>query len=95
MSSLFTASDLLFPYEYDFPGKGGDEKILFATREDAVLLALRRLAVMAVSLILVITGLCSLLFFSEVITPGGAGLLGMSFFVLAAAVGAIGWWWRR
>lgn len=91
--SIFDLSHFEFPYEYHFPGQASDEKILYVTRENDSMLLLRRVVVILVSLVVLISGwgLGSML---NGLLEIDLGLM-VQFLsvVLAATFGTIGFWW--
>ncbi len=93
MTNIFSVSQFSFPYKYKFPGQATDEKIMYVTRENKLLLYLRLLAVAVVSVVLLLTGL----FLKQVITDLLGIVLGGMFVLvvvgLAVACLIIGSWW--
>ncbi len=93
MINIFKADYFKFPYQYNFPGKASDEKILYVTRENKLVLLLKRIAVLAVSLLVLITGLV----IKQLIIQATGLIIGSLFELvvigLAGAFFLIGWWW--
>jgi hypothetical protein len=93
MTSIFEVDHFEFPYRYKFPGQASDESLLFVTRENPVMLTVRRAGVLitAATLLLAGAGLGQLLE-----TNLGVPLSG-PFLVLALAIAVafalVGWWW--
>lgn len=93
MTDIFLAKVFSFPYDYKFPGQGSNERILFVTRENTVMLALRRLAVMATAVMVLGVGLA----LAQMASFAGAITLttliqGISV-ALAGIIASLGWWW--
>jgi len=93
MTNIFSVSQFSFPYQYKFPGQATDEKIMYVTRENKLLLYLRLAAVGVVSLVLLLTGL----FLKQIIADlFGFVLGGMFELVVVGLAGAcllLGSWW--
>lgn len=91
--NIFQLSRFEFPYSYRFPGQGSDEKILFVTRENKLMLYVRALVLVFASVLFIILGWAVAQFLSSnfnsalgVLFELGAVILGVIFFI-------IGWWW--
>lgn len=90
--SIFTQSHFVFPYTYKFPGQATDERILFVTRENSIMLWYRRAGVVGAGLVIAAVGFL----LSELLRPTIGdlsflvGLAAMSFGVVFSLVG---WWW--
>lgn len=90
--SIFTQSHFEFPYSYKFPGQASDERILFVTRENPLMLWMRLIGVTGAALVIVVVSL----FLGQWIQPHIKSaavitqLLGMVFGIVFAV---IGWWW--
>jgi hypothetical protein len=93
MKNIFTVNQFKFPYQYNFPGKASDEKILYVTRENKLVLLLKRIAVVAVSLLVLITGLV----IKQLITQATGLIIGSLFELIVIGLAGtfllIGWWW--
>ncbi len=93
MNSLFTAKSLEFPYNYSFPGQGSDEVILYVTREDTVVHHLRLSAVLAVSIIIVLTGWWLGGSLNMFLGLGGAFIFELISVGIGVVFAGVGWWW--
>lgn len=94
MKKIFAADEFEFPYtQYRFPGQATDEKILFVTRENKVMLWTRRLMVLLIGAAIFGAGawLANLLkqFLNFSLPPVIVPLT----FGASATVILIGWWW--
>lgn len=91
--NIFSVSTFQFPYDYKFPGQATNEKILFVTRENSVMLLLRRFTVGLVALLIVMTGI----FFGGALQPvvgeGTSVTITMITLVLGTVFFIVGWWW--
>lgn len=82
-----------FPYDYKFPGQASDEKILFVTRENPILLTVRRVA------ILLILGIGLMLAFAlaglfSTFLGTALGTLGtLSIITIGIGLALLAWWW--
>jgi len=93
MADIFKVNKFQFPYNYKFPGQASSERILYVTRENRLLLVIRKLFVAIVGLVLFSLGVIltqvSELIFGEIF--GSFFQLGM--ILLTAAFVGLGWWW--
>jgi hypothetical protein len=93
MSNIFHIPSFQFPYQYQFPGQATNEKILYITRENKLILLLKRLAVIIVAGLVLVTGLV----IKQLITQTTGLVIGALFqlivFLLAGLFLVIGWWW--
>lgn len=93
MISIFKANKLKFPYKYSFPGQATDEKILYVTRQNKLILSLSRMAVIFISFILITTGLI----IKKLIVQATGFLIGGLFEIAAILIAGlflvVGWWW--
>lgn len=90
--TIFSTEVFIFPYDYHFPGQGSDEYILFVTRENAVMLWVRRLGVVASAVaVAFVTSLAGSLL-SVYNAPAANTLQGLGA-VSALLMLIIGWWW--
>jgi Zn-dependent protease with chaperone function len=90
--SLFTQSRFEFPYLYKFPGQASDERILFVTRENAVMLWYRRAGVVGASVVIAIVGLMLGELLRESLGTTST-LLELGAVLFAVVFGVLGWWW--
>lgn len=90
--NIFALEPFVFPYEYHFPGQGSDEYILFVTRENKVMLWVRRGGVLLIALAVgSISSYAGALVYQY---NASTGAVIQVFGGLAAlAVLAVGWWW--
>jgi hypothetical protein len=93
MQSIFTAHKFAFPYDYKFPGQASDERILFVTRENPIMLWLRRAGVVATGVFVLVAGM----WFGSLL-QGIVGLaVAVPMQILSLLIGAVfaivGWWW--
>lgn len=93
MQSVFSSSEFEFPYHYKFPGQATDERILFITRENPIMLWIRRGAVLGVAAVLLITGIGMASFVTTFFGLKLPTLFTIITVMVAAAVAGIGWWW--
>ena len=94
MKKIFNISQFKFPYDqYRFPGQAKDEKILFVTRENRVMLWIKRLMVVAIGAALLGTGawLASLL--TQLLNFSLPPVVMPLTFIISTLVILIGWWW--
>lgn len=93
MASIFEVDHFEFPYRYKFPGQASDELLLFVTRENPVMLTVRRVGVVVTALTLLVAGASfgNLLETNTGILLGG--VLAFLSLVLATIFAVVGWWW--
>jgi len=82
-----------FPYLYKFPGQSSSEKILFITRENSIMLWMRRTSIVLAAAVILVTGmfLGSLLVGS--VSEQVAVIVQLLSLIFAGIFGAVGWWW--
>lgn len=93
MTNIFSVKRFEFPYTYRFPGQSTDEKILYVTRENRVMLLVRLASVLITAAII---GTLSMVLGSVLRGFLGSGVvLVVQFlgFCLAVLFGVVGWWW--
>ncbi|HEX7017605.1 MAG TPA: hypothetical protein VF209_01725 [Patescibacteria group bacterium] len=95
MADLFTRPTFEFPYTYKFPGQASDERILYLTRENKVVLWWRIGMTVAASLALAIVGTLLVNSVSPMIGTGAASTLIFVFWFLALAFILVGSWWSH
>lgn len=90
--SIFDVPTFEFPYTYKFPGQATNERILFVTRENEIMLWMRRLGVLVASLFILLAGV---LVGSLGQTVIGVWASMLTFFAAGMALLAVvvGWWW--
>ncbi len=93
MQNIFVTDSFIFPYAYKFPGQASSERILFVTRENIVMLWIRRIFVVVVAVIVALLGnwLGSLIqyYLGEAVA---VPIIFISF-AIAILIGVGGWWW--
>jgi len=90
---LLTQQEFTFPYDYKFPGQATDERILFVTRENKIVL-FTRLLFLVISLLVafgLIVGLQQLV--AAAIGVGWGTTLTLFILGGAGLFGALTWWW--
>lgn len=94
MATIFSAPTHQFPYTSNrFPGQANDEVILYVTRENPVMLSVRRLGVLGVGAALLFAGWWFGTLVASFLPTGPIGAIRLVSVVAAAAVVVIGWWW--
>jgi hypothetical protein len=93
MANIFDVPYFEFPYTYRFPGQSTNEKILYVTRENKVMLLVRLLSVVMTALVIMILAFILGSFASSLLGRGIAGFIQVLGFVVAVFFGVIGWWW--
>lgn len=93
MPNIFTLKHFRFPYDYRFPGQATDERILFVTRENKLILILKQLFVAIASLMIVTVGLLFKQFVLSGLAINVSWWFELVFIIFAIIFGAIGWWW--
>ncbi len=93
MTSIFRVDQFKFPYQYKFPGQSTDERILYATRENRLMLFIRRMFVFITAVFLLITGLILKQVIQEFLGVVIGGMFQLVLIGLALAFLLIGWWW--
>ncbi len=91
--SIFAEPQFVFPYAYKFPGQASDERILFVTRENQVMLWVRRLGIMVAALVMGIAGGALGEFLTSMLGPQVGDPVVLVSILLAVAFGSLGWWW--
>lgn len=92
--TIFTQPSYLFPYQYKFPGQASDEKILFVTRENPVMLTVRRAGVLAAALFVMVSGWWLGGLLGSVLQATAIGsLVRLAGVGLGAVFVLVGWWW--
>lgn len=97
MKDIFTIRNFEFPYDYHFPGQASDERILFVTRENKVMLWFKRSIVLSVAILILFLGW----WLSVAISGSGFEDLGTFFIiilfssVLAGVFAVVGLWWTN
>lgn len=90
--NIFSVAEFTFPYNYKFPGQASDERILFVTRENPIMLWMRRVGVVGAALVVMVTG-----FWLSQLVRDTVGVYASLIQLLALGVGIIfmgvGWWW--
>jgi hypothetical protein len=93
MTDIFSARDFVFPYTYKFPGQATQERIMYVTRENAVMLLVRRIGVIAAAVAVVISGWLFAGLASDILGPAAQASFQIASVVLSVTFAAIGWWW--
>jgi hypothetical protein len=93
MSNIFILPAFEFPYDYKFPGQGTNERILFITRENPVMLLVRRVGVVAAALTVFLAGYFGAYLLGSFVNPALASLLMVVAVILAIVFAVVGWWW--
>lgn len=97
--TIFKTTQFQFPYNYRFPGQSSDEKILFLTRENKVMLYLRLLIVFFGSFLIFLSGffLAGRIVdvFDAVSITMLYSLIQIGSIILAAIFFLIGLWWVK
>jgi len=90
--SIFDVGEFQFPYHYKFPGQASNERILFVTRENKVMLFLRLAGVVLSSLFIFIAGVVFAQFLQE-LSREGAVLIEVVAALVAVVATVLGYWW--
>lgn len=93
MKKIFQTNQFKFPYNYKFPGQSSDEQILYLTRENRILLFLRRVAVIVAALALFVTSIAVQYIVRQIFGNVAAGLFQLVIIALPLVFLALGWWW--
>lgn len=94
MPDIFSAPEFIYPYTaYRFPGQANDEVVLFITRENKVMLWARRAFVIMLGLAIFIAGTWFVDLLRKSLQIEIPPIVPLIFFVIAALIGTIGWWW--
>jgi hypothetical protein len=93
MANIFDVVHFEFPYTYKFPGQASEEKILFITRENPIMLLVRQIGVFATALIILIVGFGLGSFLQPILGETVAVPLQIISLVLAIVFAGVGWWW--
>lgn len=91
--SIFNVSEFVFPYTYKFPGQASNEKILFVTRENSIMLFMRRVGILMVALVVFLLGIFLSVLFEQFGGVGLSSLLMLGCTILSVGFLLIGWWW--
>lgn len=90
---IFSEAQFSFPYDYKFPGQASNERILFVTRENQVMLWLRRFGVMAAGLAVLVTGMLLGSLMAEQVSEQAGVVIQILTLGVTIGFGLIGWWW--
>ena len=90
--NLFTLDTFSFPYDYHFPGQASDEYLLYITRENKVMLWVRRSSVLLIALAISLVTSYGGYLFADFNQSVGNYMQFMGGLVALATL-AIGWWW--
>lgn len=93
MKSVFAIENFEFPYLYKFPGQASDEKILFLTRENKIMLSLRIFGVIMAAFFVLISGWFGGVLVGNMLGIGVGSILQFISIILAAAFFSLGSWW--
>ncbi|MBD3250081.1 MAG: hypothetical protein GF381_00695 [Candidatus Pacebacteria bacterium] len=94
MKKIFDLDQFQFPYNYKFPGQASDEKILYITRENKIMLLARRVTVIVAAGGIFLAGQALSYMLSQFQAGVSlAGLVQLASFVFALAFLLLGWWW--
>lgn len=93
MASIFTAPSFEFPYLYKFPGQASNERILFVTRENMVMLWVRRVFVIVTATLVGTVGIWLGAFLQPWLGEAIAAPLQLLSLGLALVFSLGGWWW--
>lgn len=93
MKTIFRVDQFKFPYQYKFPGQSTDERILYATRENRLMLVFRQVFVLLIALIIFITGTILQQAIQEFLGIALSSLFQLAVIGLTLLFLAIGWWW--
>lgn len=93
MANIFELAQFSFPYRYKFPGQASDEKILFVTRENKVMLMVRRLGVVVTAIVVGAMGFFLGGLLEKYLGKSVGVLVEVVALGLGVAFGIVGWWW--
>lgn len=93
MTNIFAVNGFKFPYLYKFPGQASDEKIMFVTRENPVMLYMRRLGVVIAGLTILIVGWGLGLMLTQILGTASASVIELVALLCAGLFIGVGWWW--
>lgn len=93
MEQIFTTDHFEFPYKYKFPGLATHERILFVTRENPIMLTVRRAGVVGAAVAVLVAGYGAGLLVSPLLGPALGGMIQLLGLGLALIFGVVGWWW--
>lgn len=91
--NIFGVSRFEFPYDYKFPGQASNEKILFVTRENPVVLWTKRFSLVVVAVIVLLMGV----FLGGAMQPYVGESISVALTMITALIAIafvlVGWWW--
>jgi hypothetical protein len=93
MQNIFTVNQFAFPYDYKFPGQASDERILFVTRENPIMLWLRRAGVIATVVMVMVVGMWLGSLLQTIVGIEVAVPVQILSLVIGVVFGLVGWWW--
>ncbi|HQM15961.1 MAG TPA: hypothetical protein PLM16_02010 [Candidatus Woesebacteria bacterium] len=93
MPNIFSLKNFRFPYDYRFPGQATDERILFVTRENKLILLIKQLFVLMSALLIVLAGFLFKKFILSSLSIYISWWFEAFFVIIAIVFGVIGWWW--
>ncbi len=93
MKNIFSVDRFAFPYEYKFPGQASDERILFVTRENPIMLWLRRAGVIATGGVVIIAGMWLGSMLQGIVGIEVAVPVQILSLLIGFVFGVVGWWW--
>ncbi len=93
MKTIFEVKQFKFPYQYKFPGQASDERILYLTRENRLMLVIRQLFVFLAAALIALIGLMLNFFLENTWQQALGSTLMLIFAIIAVLFFIIGWWW--
>jgi hypothetical protein len=93
MINIFQISRFKFPYDYKFPGQGSDEKILYLTRENALMLLVKQAFILIAVLAMLLAGIFIKGIAQEIMSHTFGALFEIILIICLFLFAAIGWWW--
>lgn len=93
MATIFEVDQFEFPYRYKFPGQASDEVLLFVTRENPVMLSVRRFGVLITALTVLVAGTGLGVLLERNVGVPLQGPFFLLTLVLSLLFVLVGWWW--
>lgn len=92
-SPIFSVNQFQFPYDYKFPGQSTNERILYVTRENGIMLSVRRVGVVIAAVAVMLAGYVFGSALRTMVSPAVGSVLQLIAVVSALVFAGVGWWW--
>ncbi len=90
---IFSPTTFEFPYKYKFPGQASDERILFVTRENPIMLWVRRVGLVGAAGFLTVAGMWLGTLLQGIVGIEVAVPVQILSLMIGLVFGLVGWWW--